>query len=93
MVKDMTETEIRWLTYVSNGLMGFTEHSIKVFVESRANYVLKNLGLKSVYDESGNNPLNKLIQRNLKGGDIESRSNFFETNSTEYSKAMVKVDY
>ena len=94
MVIEMANAEIRWTKYASIGLLGFTEKSIEVFIQHRANEVMKNLGLEPIYDvDSKNNPLEKLLQKNIKGGELESRTNFFEANATEYSKSTVKTDY
>lgn len=94
MVAEFTEAEIRWVKYASHGLLGFTDASIEVFVKNRANIVLNNLRMPKLYDvDAKNNPLEKLLMKNIKGGEMESRTNFFEANATEYSKGTVISDY
>ena len=93
MIKTAAEAEKRWTKYASNGLLGFTDKSISVFVENRANRVCSNLKLPKLYPHVENDPLGKLLKDRLKGGDYESRSNFFEVNPTEYSKGQIEDDY
>ena len=37
MIKLMTEAEIRWTTYASRGLPSFSDKTIEVFIQSKAN--------------------------------------------------------
>ena len=94
LIKDMADAEKRWTKYVALGMLGFSEENINIFVENRANSVCKNLGLPKIYDTK-NKPdsLNKILQNSLKGGDYESRTNFFDVNATEYSKGSIIDDY
>lgn len=85
MIIRMTDAEKRWTKYASKGLLGFSDRSIDIFIESRANSVCKNLGLELIYKEEKVNPLGELLRRNLRG-ETDSRQNFFEANVTEYSK-------
>ena len=91
-IKKMTDAEKRWTKYATKGLLGFTDASINVFVEGRANSVCNNLGLPLIYPKSENNPLEKLLKKSLRGGEMESRSNFFEVNSVEYTKGSLQVN-
>lgn len=92
LIKKMTEAEKRWTKYATKGLLGFTDSSIDVFVEGRANSVCTNLGLPLIYPNNDNNPLEKLLKKSLRGGEMESRSNFFEVNSVEYTKGSLQVN-
>lgn len=94
LIKDMAEVEIRWLLYVTKGLLGYSEASIETFVRARANSICKNLGLSLIYPEqTGPNPIEDLIAQRLRTGVYESRTNFFEANPTEYQKNSLKMDY
>lgn len=94
LIHDVSEAEKRWLTYVTDGLMGYTECSIKVFVENKANTICEVLGIPKLYEHSDlPNPIDKILIKSLKGGEQESRTNFFEANATEYSKTELKLDY
>lgn len=92
MIQKMTEAEIRWTTYATEGLDGFTPSSIEVFVQSKANSVCKNLGLPQLYIVDGYNPLQKLLSKYLSGGELETRQNFFEKNSLNYNKGGMEMD-
>lgn len=93
LIMKLTEAEKRWGKYVTNGLLGFSPNVIDRFVESRANDVCKNINIDPIYEESKINPLNTIYLNNLRGGELESRTNFFESNSTEYSTGAVEVDF
>ena len=88
----MTNAEIRWTKYLTKGLPLFTDKIIEVFVKTQANSVCKNLKIDKLYGLDVQSPLNKVLRDHLKGGDISSRSNFFETNVAEYSKGSLKMD-
>lgn len=93
MIKTMVDAEKRWTKYVTKGLLGFTDRSIDIFVEAKGNSVCSNLKLDNLYKTETINPLQDILNKNLRGGKYESRTNFFEANATEYSKASIKVDY
>lgn len=92
LIIKMTDAEKRWTKYATQGLLGFSDRTIDIFIESKANSVCKNLGLPLIYKEEANNPLGKLLQNFLRGGNVESRTNFFESNSVEYTKGSFKED-
>jgi ribonucleoside-diphosphate reductase beta chain len=93
MVIAMTNAEKRWTKYVTKGVLGFSDNSIDIFVESKANSVMKNLGLPLIYREAENNPLGDLLNKFIRGGDIKTRSAFFEKNVVDYSKGTLEVDF
>lgn len=93
LIIKMTEAEKRWTKYATRGLLGFTDRTIDIFVESKANSVCKNLGFDLIYEINDNNPLDKLLKKSLRGGGIESRTNFFESNSVEYTKGSLDDDF
>lgn len=93
LIKKITEAEKRWLLYVTNGMLGFTEQSISIFVENAADSICKNLKLPKIYNRTEHDFLGIMLKDRLKGGEKESRSNFFEVNATEYSKGSVIQDY
>ena len=93
MISDMCEAEKTWTKFATTNLMGFSDRTIDIFVEEQANSVCINLGLMPIYEKHKENPLKKILVKNLKGGESESRSSFFEVNSAEYSKGSVEVDF
>lgn len=86
LIVKMCEAEKRWTKYATKDLLGFTDRSIDIFIQGKANSVCKNLGFELIYPVETDNPLQKLLNKSLKGGEVESRTNFFEANSVEYTK-------
>lgn len=94
LIKYVAEAEKQWLTYVTDSLLGYTEHSIDIFVNNKANLICKALNIPTIYEVNTDlDPINKILIKSLKGGELESRTNFFEANATEYSKTELKLDY
>lgn len=95
MIRMISEAEKRWTNYVANGtILGFSDRTIKVFIEHQANEVCKNMGIPPVYEDHSNedNPLLKLVKDHVKGGEVATKTLFFEGNVADYSKAAVKMD-
>lgn len=95
MITMISEAEKRWTSYVANGvILGFSDRTIKVFIEHQANEVCKNMGIPPVYEDHSNedNPLLKLVKDHVKGGEVATKTLFFEGNVADYSKAAVKMD-
>lgn len=93
MLKVMTEAEIRWASYAAKGILGFSEHSITALAKGQANSVCKNLGIPAIYPGvSIDNPLRKLIMNHIAGGEVETKTLFFEGNPVDYSKAGMDMD-
>lgn len=93
MVQIMTEAEIKWGKYATKGLLGFSDESIERFVHTQANEVFKNLMLPTIYPEYTikENPLQRLLMDHIKGGEVDSKTLFFEDNPVDYSKASVDM--
>ena len=94
MVKIMCEAEKRWTNYMTKGILGFSEQTIKAFIEGQANSVCKNLGIPLLYDHVPmvQNPLKKLMLDHLKGGEVETKTLFFEGNPVDYAKGSIDMD-
>ena len=94
VIKNMTEAEKRWTKYVSKGLEGFSEATIDIFIEGKANSVCKNLLLEPLYAKQEYDPLNKLLVSHLKGGNgnLKSKTNFFERNVADYGNDVIEYD-
>lgn len=94
MIIDMSDAEKKWTKFATNGLMGFSDRTIDIFIEEQANSVCSNLGIMPIYEKHKENPLKKILVKNLKGGEAtESRESFFEVNVASYSKGSVEVDF
>lgn len=89
MVKIMVDAEIRWTKYVTKDMLGFSDHSIKVYIESQGNSVCRNLGIPLLYEEVplADNPLKqKLLSHYKNAEDVTTKSLFFEANVADYQK-------
>lgn len=94
MITNMVDAEKKWTKFATQNLMGFSDRLIDIFIEEQANNVCLNLGLRMIYEKQKENPLKKILTKNLKGGDDnESRESFFEVNVASYSKGTVLVDF
>ena len=93
MIHIMTEAEIRWGIYAANGVLGFSEQSVKALAKGQANSVCRNLGIPKLYDDVPNdNPLRKLVLERISGGEAETKTLFVEGNPGDYSKAGMDMD-
>lgn len=93
MVKIMVVAEKRWARYAAAGVPGFTDTTIDALVESQANSVCKNLGIPTLYEvDQKANPLGKLLRDHLRGGEVETKTLFFEGNPVDYSKGSMDMD-
>lgn len=90
----MVDSEIRWSSYVTRNILGFSEVSVKVFTEHQANSICKNLKIPLMYEEVPihSNPLEQLLQMHIKGGSMETKTLFFEGNVADYEKGGPKMD-
>lgn len=84
----MTEEEIAWTSYVTKGVLGFSERSIRWFVESQANSVCKNLKIPLIYEEipDRDNPLRVMLLDRI---NTESRGTLFDTPGTDYTQNFI----
>lgn len=90
MVTNMCNAEIRWTKYISKNLLGYSEDSIRIYIESQANSVCKNLGLPLLYEEVDitKNPLRQLLLSHYKNkNDNTTKTLFFEANVADYQKS------
>lgn len=93
LIKSATELEKRWGNYACKGLLGFSEDSIKIFVENRANDICRNMWLDPIYPDVKNDPLDKLLRKYLVGTGEESRQKFFEQNVLNYNHGGMSDDW
>jgi len=83
MITAMTDAEIRWTTYATEGVLGFSEQSIRIYVEHKANSVCKNLGISLLYEDTDGGPLQSLLKKfSMLESDI--KSNFMESKVADY---------
>ncbi len=92
MIKHMNDEEIIWTKHISKNLLGFSDNSIKMFVEYHSNSVCKNLNIDLLYDVTDGGPLMSLFkQQSLLYG--KTKTNFFETASGDYAVNSLDEDY
>ena len=95
MILDMEQAEIRWTKYASQGLPGFSDEVIEVFLKDRVNEICSNMMLEEPYPEiirRKNNPLGKLLATNLPNNEIGSKANFLEgVNSVDYTQGGLSL--
>lgn len=90
LIKYMTEAEIEWTSYIGKDQLGFSEKSIRTFVEGQANSVCRNLKFPLIYEDVSleDNPLKDLLARHIANEDIKTRSNNFMNNNASYVKGV-----
>lgn len=94
MIISMANAEKKWTKFTTHNLIGFSDRTIDIFIEAQANSVCVNLGLMPIFEKHKENPLKKILVKNLKGGEnTESRESFFEVNVASYSKGSAEVDF
>ena len=93
MILDMVTAEKRWTKYVTQGLLGFSDRAIDIFIEDQANNICSNLRLPLIFEKHKDDPLKKILNKTLKGGGTDSREAFFESNVASYSKGSVETDF
>lgn len=90
LVNTAVNIEINWLKYITNNVLGFTDDIISDYVKSTADERLVSLGLNKQYNVQKNH-LNKLLDNYTKVN--EKKTNFFESRSTGYAKAVLDVNF
>lgn len=73
--------------------MGFSDRTIRIFVQNAANEICRNLKINPIYAQEKDDPLNKLLKENLRDGSVATRENFFTGNVSAYSKGNVEDDW
>ena len=92
MVKFINNEEIIWLNHISKQLLGFTEKSIKLFVEYHSNSVCENLSIKPIYEKTDGGPLMKLFKKHSLLHN-KTKTNFFETTASDYAINILDTQY
>lgn len=83
-IRHMAEEEIIWTSYITEGMLGFSERSIRWFIEAQANSICRNLKIPNAYDleiEDRDNPLRQFLLEKLT---TESRGTLFDLQGTNY---------
>jgi len=92
MIKEAVDIELEYGKYLLENypIMGLTEELMEQTVYNYANDRLKKIGLEPIFSESSQTYLQKLVEKHLKMNDV--RSNFFESNVSNYAKSSIDLD-
>jgi len=92
MIQDAVNIELEYGKYLlhSYPIMGTTEELMERTVHNYANERLKKIGLEPIFTESPTTYLQKLVTKHL--GMNEVKSNFFESNVSNYAKSSIDLD-
>jgi len=90
LMREAVEIESKWLSYISENVLGFTPELIAQYVQSCADERMVAMGLSKLYNE-GKNHLNKMLDSYTNVND--KKSNFFEAKSSTYSKKELDMDF
>ncbi|MEA3456686.1 MAG: ribonucleotide-diphosphate reductase subunit beta [Campylobacterota bacterium] len=92
MIQDAVNIELEYGKYLLHTypIMGTTEELMERTVHNYANERLKKIGLDPIFTESPTTYLQKLVTKHL--GMNEVKSNFFESNVSNYAKSSINLD-
>ncbi len=92
MIKEAVDIELEYGKYLLENypIMGLTEELMERTVYNYANDRLNKIGLEPIFEQSGETYLQKLVEKHLRMNDV--RSNFFESNVSNYAKNSLDLD-
>ena len=92
MIKEAVDIELEYGKYLLENypIMGLTEELIEKTVYNYANDRLNKIGLDPIFTQSSETYLQKLVEKHLRMNDV--RSNFFESNVSNYAKNSLDLD-
>ena len=92
MIRDAVDIELEYGNYLLDQfpIMGTTHELMKRTVHNYANNRLKTIGLEPIFEETQETYLQKLVTKHLNMNEV--RSNFFESNVSNYAKSSIDLD-
>jgi ribonucleoside-diphosphate reductase beta chain len=92
MIREAVDIELEYGKYLLENypIMGLTEELMEQTVYNYANDRLAKIGLDPIFPESPETYLQKLVEKHLRMNDV--RSNFFESNVSNYAKSSIDLD-
>ena len=92
MIEDAVKIELDYGKYLLDRypIMGLTEELMEQTVYNYANDRLKKIGLDPIFEESETTYLQKLVTKHLNMNEV--KSNFFESNVSNYAKSSIDLD-
>jgi len=92
MIQEAVDIELEYGNYLLDTypIMGVTKELMEQTVYNYANDRLKKIGLDTIFPSSPETYLQKLVNKHLNMNDV--RSNFFESNVSNYAKSSIDLD-
>jgi ribonucleoside-diphosphate reductase beta chain len=92
IITEAVDIELKYALdiYKKHPILGINEQILEDTVKNFANDRLKAIGLEPVYASKPETNMQKLVLKNLKAND--RRSNFFESNVSNYSRNSIDLD-
>ncbi len=92
MIQEAVDIELEYGNYLLDTypIMGVTKELMEQTVYNYANDRLKKIGLDTIFPESQETYLQKLVNKHLNMNDV--KSNFFESNVSNYAKSSIDLD-
>ncbi len=92
MIRDAVDIELEYGNYLLDSfpIMGTTPELMKRTVHNYANNRLKTIGLDPIFEETPETYLQQLVTKHLNMNEV--RSNFFESNVSNYAKSSIDLD-
>ena len=92
MIEDAVKIELEYGEYLLEQypIMGVTPELMRQTVYNYANDRLKKIGLDPIFEESSTTYLQKLVTKHLNMNEV--KSNFFESNVSNYAKSSIDLD-
>ena len=92
MINDAVNIELEYGKYLLNRypIMGVTEELMERTVHNYANDRLRKIGLDPIFKETDTTYLQKLVTKHLNMNEV--KSNFFESNVSNYAKSSIDLD-
>ena len=92
MIEDAVKIELEYGEYLLEQypIMGVTPELMRQTVYNYANDRLKKIGLDPIFEESSTTYLQKLVTKHLNMNEV--KSNFFESNVSNYAKSSIDLN-
>jgi len=92
MIQEAVDIELEYGRYLlaTYPIMGVTEELMEHTVHNYANDRLRKIGLEAIFPETPTTYLQQLVNKHLNMNDV--KSNFFESNVSNYAKSSIDLD-
>ena len=92
MIEEAVDIELEYGSYLLDTypIMGVTKELMEKTVHNYANERLRRIGLDPIFSESSTTYLQKLVSKHQNMNEV--KSNFFESNVSNYAKSSIDLD-